>query len=104
MNNLPFESIENARQFIALLIEAVNDSRNEIDSDIDKARKDKAGRRRDALLLVAHQLNLLSSHLAKSSRILNDLRSLRRLLLSESDDSVQTMPKEVVASGEHVDY
>ena len=105
MKKLPFESIESAQQFVTLLIEAVNESRNEIDSDIDKARKEKAGRRRDALLLVAHQLNLLSMHLAKSSRILNDLRSLRRLLLTESGGPVQAVPTEVVAvRGDRVDH
>ena len=40
-------------------------------------------RRVQALQLVALNLNKLSSHVTKSRRILNDLRTLRRLLLEE---------------------
>jgi hypothetical protein len=93
MENLTFESIESAQQFIALLIESVNDSRKEIDSNIAEAGQDKANRRREALLLVAYQLNLLATHLVKSSRILNDLRSLRRLLLTEPDSPPSSPPR-----------
>jgi hypothetical protein len=85
MENMTFESIDSAKQLIELMIEDVKLSRQEIDSDIAEAERENANRRRDALLVVAHQLNLLSSHLANSSRILNDLRSLRRLLLAEPD-------------------
>jgi len=89
MENLTFESIESAKQLIELMIEDVKNSRKEIDSDIAAAELDNAKRRREALLVVAHQLNLLSTHLTSSSRILNDLRSLRRLLLTEPDSPIK---------------
>jgi hypothetical protein len=37
----------------------------------------------EALRLVAHKLNQLRQHLLASLRLLNDLRTLRRLLLNE---------------------
>jgi hypothetical protein len=92
MENLTFESIESAKQLIELMIEDVKRSRKEIDSDIAEAGQDNTKRRREALLVVAHQLNLLSTHLTNSSRILNDLRSLRRLLLTEPDAPVKLAP------------
>jgi hypothetical protein len=96
MENLTFESIESAKQLIELMIEDVKFSRKEIDSDIAEAGRDHAKRRRDALLVVAHKLNLLSTHLTDSSRILNDLRSLRRLLLTEPDAPIKPASPEVV--------
>jgi hypothetical protein len=92
MENLTFESIESAKQLIELMIEDVKCSREEIASDITEAELDNANRRRDALLVVAHKLNLLSAHLIISSRILNDLRSLRRLLRTEPDASIKSAP------------
>jgi hypothetical protein len=74
------------------MIEDVKHSRKEIDSDIAEAGQDHARRRKEALLVVAHQLNLLSTHLTSSSRILNDLRSLRRLLLTEPDSPIKPTP------------
>jgi hypothetical protein len=92
MENLTFESIESAKQLIELMIEDVKKSRKEIDSDIAEAGQDNATRRREALRVVAHQLSLLSAHLTNSSRILNDLRSLRRLLLTEPDAPIKPAP------------
>jgi hypothetical protein len=40
-------------------------------------------KQREALRLVFYNLEKLSQHLKAGSRILNDLRSLRRLLLQE---------------------
>jgi hypothetical protein len=102
MDDSPFATIESAQQFIALLIEAVNDSRKEIDADIAEASNGKSDRRKDALLLAAHLLHTLFTHLAKSSRILNDLRSLRRLLLAEPHQVSET--SEVVTTPGRIDW
>jgi hypothetical protein len=85
MENRTFESIDSAKRRIELMIGDVMISRAELDSDIAEAARDNAMRRRDALLVVAHQLTLHSAHLTNSSSILNDLRSLRRLLLAEPE-------------------
>jgi hypothetical protein len=46
---------------------------------------DTAERRKEALQIVAYNLAKLSLHMRTSGRILNDLRSLRRLLLAERE-------------------
>lgn len=79
MDQTPFESIESTQEFVELLMSAVDDATNEVLSDMEGAQ----GRRQEALLLVSHKLHVLSTHLTKSRRILNDLRTLRRLLLEE---------------------
>ncbi len=76
----PFDSIESAQQFVELLAEAITDAQREIDADIGSEQPE---RRLQALQLVSFKLAKLSTHISASHRILNDLRSLRRLLLNE---------------------
>lgn len=92
MENSPFETIESAQEFLQLLTEEVDSSRKEIEADLAETGENGNTRHRDALLLVAHQLNMLSTHLSNSRRILNDLRSLRRLLLEERTLAAKTSP------------
>jgi hypothetical protein len=80
---IPFDSIENAQEYIRLLIEAVREAKQETKSNIADASQSEVNRRVDALRLVQHKLDRLEQHLTVSSRVLNDLRSLRRLLLEE---------------------
>ncbi len=79
----PFDNIESAQQFVELLAEAIEEARREVEADIARATTAEADRRKQALQLVAYNLAKLSAHMATSRRILNDLRSLRRLLLNE---------------------
>ena len=79
----PFDSIEGAHQYIELLLETVEEVRADVDSDIEDARTAGVERREEALRIVAHKLERLSFHVTRSRRLLNDLRSLRRLLLEE---------------------
>lgn len=83
----PFDSIEGSHEYVALLAEAVQEARTEVEADIADAALEGAGRRQQALLLVSHNLDKLSVHITKSRRILNDLRTLRRLLLAERGHS-----------------
>ncbi len=76
----PFENIESAKEFIALLAETIADARKDIEAEIAEAQPE---RRIQALQLVSYNLAKLSMHIETSGRILNDLRSLRRLLLQE---------------------
>ena len=85
----PFDSVENAHQYVRLLVEAIADAKNEIAEDIDAAEKGQVERRLQALRIVQFKLDKLEQHLQISSRLLNDLRSLRRLLL---DERAETMP------------
>ncbi len=76
----PFENIESAQEFMALLEEAIEEARKDIESQMSDPQPD---RRIQALQLVSYNLAKLSLHIDTSRRILNDLRSLRRLLLQE---------------------
>lgn len=79
----PFDSVENAQDYVRLLVEAVVEARQDIESDVTAATESKSERRLQALRLVQHKLDKLEQHLKTSGRLLNDLRTLRRLLLEE---------------------
>jgi hypothetical protein len=81
----PFDNIESSHEYVAMLAEALDEARREIEEEICLAEKEgtRGDRRKQALLLVSYNLDKLNLHITSSRRILNDLRSLRRLLLSE---------------------
>jgi len=79
----PFDSIEDSREYVALLAQALDEARRDVESEIAAAERDGAERRKQALLLVSFNLAKLHLHITTSRRILNDLRTLRRLLLAE---------------------
>lgn len=79
----PFDSIENAQDYLHLLLEAIVEARNEIAADTTAAEQAQSQRRAEALRLVQFKLEKLEQHLRIGSRTLNDLRTLRRLLLEE---------------------
>jgi hypothetical protein len=79
----PFDSIEGSQEYVALLAEAIEEARKDVDADIAVALAEGAERRTEALQLVNYNLAKLSLHITTSRRILNDLRTLRRLLLAE---------------------
>jgi hypothetical protein len=79
----PFDSIEGSNEYVALLAEALDEARRDVDAEVAVAEREGADRRKEALLLVSFNLAKLNLHITSSRRILNDLRTLRRLLLSE---------------------
>jgi hypothetical protein len=79
----PFDNIENSHQYVALLADAIAEAQTDVDAQIALAVAERAERRLEALQLVSYNLTRLNSHITTSRRILNDLRSLRRLLLEE---------------------
>jgi hypothetical protein len=79
----PFDSIESSHEYVVMLADAIAEALADVESDIALADSDHAARRKQALQLVSFNLTKLSSHIASSRRILNDLRTLRRLLLEE---------------------
>ena len=90
----PFESIESTHEFFTLLADTVSETRKDIEQDAAKASNGDASRRLDALRLAVYNLEKLQLHVAKSRRILNDLRSIRRLLFEErGTTSVKAQPK-----------
>jgi len=79
----PFDNIESSHEYVALLAEVIEETRRDVEAQIALAIAENSDRRKQALQLVAHNLAKLSMHITSSRRILNDLRTLRRLLLSE---------------------
>ena len=79
----PFDNIESSHEYVSLLAEAIREALAEVEADIARAGTDGANRRKEALQLVHFNLTKLNGNMTNSRRILNDLRTLRRLLLDE---------------------
>jgi len=79
----PFDSIEGAQEYFRLLSETLAEAKLDIENDIAKEADSQFPRRLEALRLVQFKLEKLEQHIRASGRVLNDLRSLRRLLLQE---------------------
>jgi hypothetical protein len=87
-SEVPFDNIESSHEYVTLLAEAIAVALSEVESDLAAANSSPTNsaideRRKEALRLVAFKLSKLSSHMTASRRMLNDLRSLRRLLFEE---------------------
>jgi hypothetical protein len=82
-SDTPFDNIESSHQYVALLHDAIEEARREVDDEIAFSTKEDPERRKEALQIVAYNLAKLSFHMKTSGRLLNDLRTLRRLLLAE---------------------
>ena len=98
----PFDSIEGSHEYVAMLAEALDEARRDVEAEIAAAERDRATRRKEALLLVSYNLAKLNLHITSSRRILNDMRSLRRLLLAErglpAEDQMADSEKGVAAA------
>ena len=77
--NSPFDTIESAQEFMALLGEQVDQAADEVRSEL-AAMPEGHERRRDAWRLLLYKVTSLSTQVATSRRLLNDLRTLRNLL------------------------
>jgi hypothetical protein len=95
----PFDSIEGSQEYVALLAEAIEEARKDVDADIAAAAAEGAERRSEALQLVGYNLAKLTQHITTSRRILNDLRTLRRLLLAERQGEAVPVAKRVAGAG-----
>ena len=86
MDRNPFGSIESAQEYLRLLAEALQEAQLTFPEDVvDSEPIDEQGkaRRLQAMQLVSYKLNQLADHINGSRCVLNDLRTLRRLLLRE---------------------
>ena len=79
----PFASIEDAQEYLTLLTQTVFETKLEIEADIATESGGSLPRRTEALKLALYSLTRLEFHMLRSRRVLNDLRTLRRLLLEE---------------------
>ena len=85
----PFDDIEGSHEYVAMLAAALEEARRDVEAEIAAAEREHADRRKEALLLVSYNLAKLNLHVTASRRILNDLRTLRRLLLAERGQPVE---------------
>jgi hypothetical protein len=88
----PFESIEGAQEYLELLCAAVLETKVGVEADVRLQAGPEPQRRLEALRLVLYKLEQLEKHVKASHRILNDLRTLRRLLLEERGEKAETPP------------
>jgi len=88
----PFDNIESAEQFVKLLIEAIKESKCDVDAEIALEEANRSGHNKKVLQLISANLAKLSQHMTTSRRILNHLKTLRQLLLQEQrlDNTLQT--------------
>ena len=81
----PFSKIESAQDFVKLLTKAVREAKQELEALVEREPVSEVSRRLDALRISLYSVSKLEIHMHHSSRILNDLRTLRRLLLAERE-------------------
>ncbi len=79
----PFDSIESAIDFMNVLAETVLDTMSDLHRDQQIAVSEGQQRRAQAIELAQFKLKTLNCYIFKSRRTLNDLRTIRRLLLNE---------------------
>jgi hypothetical protein len=79
----PFDSIEDAHEYLTLLAQTIFETKLEIEADVQRESSPSFPRRTEALKLTSYTLSRLEFHMNRSRRILNDLRTLRRLLFEE---------------------
>jgi len=89
----PFDSIESAYDFMNILAETILDATKDLHRDHVIAVRDGQARRAQAIELALFKAKTLSCHVHKSRRALNDLRTIRRLILNE-----RTPPEKVIAA------
>lgn len=82
-SNTPFESIEGAQEYLKLLHDALLEARQDVEGDVRTRAAAGPQRRLDAQRLVLYKLEQLEKHIKISHRLMNDLRTLRRLLFEE---------------------
>lgn len=95
----PFDSIEGSYEYVDMLADAIEEARRDVEAEVALAEKESAERRKQGLLLVSYNLAKLESHITTSRRILNDLRTLRRVLLSERKSSASQLKSAQTALG-----
>jgi hypothetical protein len=83
----PFDNIENAQDYLVLLSEAVEEARQNVAADLTSDANVKSPRRLEAVRLALYKLEKLEQHIKSSRRLLNDLRTLRRLLFEERTEA-----------------
>lgn len=83
VNTKCFDSIESAQDFMKVLADTILDSMKDLNQDQLTAVEEGQQRQAQAIELAIFKLKTLTCHVHKSRIILNDLRTVRRLILNE---------------------
>src|SRR5437879_13077869 len=96
----PFDSIEGSLEYVGLLREAVQEAKDSVAEEAARAGSEGAVRRLEALRLVTYKLDRLGGHVDATRRLLQDLRTLRRLPRGgrERGDEAPAFPTENAAN------
>lgn len=89
----PFDSIESAHEFMAVLASTALEVMSDLRHDQELALRQGENRRAQAIELAIFKLKTLNCCVYKGRRALNDLRILRRLILNE-----RLTPESVIAT------
>jgi len=77
-----FQSIESLSEPVTLLAATITKAKQEVETNIAREELNPS-RRLDAFRVALYNLNKLELDINRSRRLLNDLRTLRRLLFAE---------------------
>ena len=98
----PFDTIESTHEYLKLLDEVLEEVQATTEEELKRivlADTMVISRGVEAIHLLSFKIEQLRHHIKASSRILNDLRTMRRLLLGErrggSDHGTQAAPPRV---------
>ena len=83
-SNGPFSTIESAQEFLALLGDAIDESLDEAGRHLAACAARERQAHVDAWRVVLHKMTTLSSHVAHSRRLAEELRTLRDLLHNQA--------------------
>lgn len=87
-----FGCIESAQEFLTLLTEAISETKQDVDAEIQEQPEVNGSRRPEALRIALYDLELLEHHMRRSKRILNDLCMVRRILLEQRGVPKEELP------------
>ncbi len=83
----PFDSIESAHEFMNVLAITILENVRDLHLEYEAATREGQDRRARAVELAIFKAKNLNCYVHKSRLILNDLRTLRRLILNERKNS-----------------
>ena len=91
----PFATIESAHEYLSALSGQITEEMNDVRGQIATCQQE---RQTEALQTVLYTLTRLQFYTANSRRLVNDLRTLRNLLLGGSDPEPEPIPEVPVSS------
>jgi hypothetical protein len=91
----PFDTIESTHEYLRLLDEVLEEVQSTTEEELQRIVLTDTmviSRGVEAVHLLSYKIEQLRHHVKASSRILNDLRTLRRLLLGERKNAEPNAP------------